>query len=147
MIYVAVACSVSFIICMYVDYRKLKNMFEDAQVKIDALDKKYLISEILNKPDSQESEMLFSVLKKAEISMSDNVADFRRGSEEYRDYIETWVHEVKIPISASRMIIENHGDETVEEATEKYYDLTEGNYTVKGGDSKEIPIVVKVAKQ
>lgn len=31
--------------------------------------------------------------------------------------------------------------------TEKYYELTEGNYTVKGGDSKEIPIVVKVAKQ
>ena len=91
-------------------------MFDDVQGKIDTLDKKYLISEVMEKPDSQEAEMLMSVLKKAEVSMSDNVADYRRGSEEYRDYIETWVHEVKIPISASKMMIENHGDAPVAES-------------------------------
>jgi signal transduction histidine kinase len=101
---------------MYGDYRKLKHMFDDVQSKTDTLDKKYLVSEVMEKPDSQEGEMLMSVLKKAEVSMSDNVADYRRGSEEYRDYIETWVHEVKIPISASKMIIENHGDAPVSES-------------------------------
>lgn len=116
MIYVACACAFSFLICMYVDYRKLKNLFDDVQNKTDALEKKYLVSEVMEKTDTQESESLLSVLKKAEISMSDNVAEYRRGSEEYRDYIETWVHEVKIPISASRMIIENHGDDTVSES-------------------------------
>ena len=116
MIYVACAGMFSFLICMYADYRKLKDLFDELQNKTDALDKKYLVSEVMEKADSQEGEMLLSVLKKAEVSMSDNVADYRRGSEEYRDYIETWVHEVKIPISASRMIIENHGDETVAES-------------------------------
>ncbi len=101
---------------MYIDYRKLKNLFCDAYDKIEALDKKYLVSEVLEDQGTQESECLLSVLKKAEVSMSENVAKYRRGSEEYRDYIETWVHEVKIPISASRMIIENHGDETVAES-------------------------------
>ena len=113
MIYVAAACMICFFACMYLDYRKLKNLFDDVQRKADALDKKYLISEIMDDPDSQESEMLFNILKKAEVSMSDNVAHFRRGSEEYRDYIETWVHEVKIPISATKMIMENHGDTPV----------------------------------
>ena len=116
MIYVAIACPVCFAVCLYIDYRKLKNLFDDVQRRTDALDKKYLVSEIMDKPDSQESEMLLSVLKKAEVSMSDNVAQYRRGSEEYRDYIETWVHEVKIPISASRMVIENHGDAPVSES-------------------------------
>ena len=116
MIYVSAACSVCFLVCLYIDYRKLKDMFDDVHKRIDALDKKYLVSEVMDKPESQESEMLLSVLKKAEVSMSDNVARFRRGSEEYRDYIETWVHEVKIPISASRMIIENHGDSAVGES-------------------------------
>ncbi len=116
MIYVALACIFCFFFCLYIDYRKLKHMFDDVQGKIDTLDKKYLISEVMEKPDSQEAEMLMSVLKKAEVSMSDNVADYRRGSEEYRDYIETWVHEVKIPISASKMMIENHGDATVAES-------------------------------
>ena len=116
MIYVALACAFCFFFCMYVDYRKLKSMFDDVQSKTDTLEKKYLVSEVMEKPDSQEGEMLMSVLKKAEVSMSDNVADYRRGSEEYRDYIETWVHEVKIPISASKMIIENHGDAAVAES-------------------------------
>lgn len=116
MIYVAVACAASCFVCMYVDYRKLKNLFDDAQAKSDALEKKYLVSEVLEKKGTQESEMLLSVLKNAEVSMSDNVAKYRRGSEEYRDYIETWVHEIKIPISASRMIIENHGEDTVAES-------------------------------
>jgi len=101
---------------MYIDYRKLKNVFDDAVEKIEALDKKYLVSEVLEDQGTQESECLLSVLKKAEVSMSDNVAKYRRGSEEYRDYIETWVHEIKIPISASRMIIENHGDDKVSES-------------------------------
>ncbi len=116
MIYVAIACTASCFVCMYIDYRKLKKLFDDAQAKSDALDKKYLISEVLEDQGTQESEMLLSVLKKAEVSMSDNVAKYRRGSEEYRDYIETWVHEIKIPISASRMIIENHGEDTVAES-------------------------------
>ena len=116
MIYVAVACAFCCTVCLYIDYRKLKNLFDDVQKRTDALEKKYLVSEVMDKPESQESEMLLSVLKKAEVSMSDNVAQFRRGSEEYRDYIETWVHEVKIPISASKMIIENHGDAAVSES-------------------------------
>ncbi|MBO6008011.1 MAG: sensor histidine kinase [Lachnospiraceae bacterium] len=116
MIYVALACSLSFFFCMYVDYKKLKNMFDDVQSRTDTLDKKYLVPEVMEKADSQEGEMLMSVLRKAEVSMSDNVAGYRRGSEEYRDYIETWVHEVKIPISASKMIIENHGDDAIAES-------------------------------
>ena len=116
MIYVALACSLSFFFCMYVDYKKLKNMFDDVQSRTDTLDKKYLVPEVMEKTDSQEGEMLMSVLRKAEVSMSDNVAGYRRGSEEYRDYIETWVHEVKIPISASKMIIENHGDDAIAES-------------------------------
>lgn len=116
MIYVTMGCVICCFVCLYIDYRKLKNLFDDVQRRTDALEKKYLVSEVMDKPESQESEMLLSVLKKAEVSMSDNVAQFRRGSEEYRDYIETWVHEVKIPISASKMIIENHGDAAVSES-------------------------------
>lgn len=116
MIYVTLACAFCFFFCLYVDYRKLRKLFDDVQSRTDTLDKKYLVPEVMEKADSQEGEMLMSVLRKAEVSMSDNVAAYRRGSEEYRDYIETWVHEVKIPISASKMIIENHGDDAIAES-------------------------------
>lgn len=114
-IYFTVAAAVCFVLCMYSDYRKLKNIFDEITEKIEKLDKKYLIPELLEGYSSQEYEIIHRILKEAEVSMSDNVASYRRGSEEYRDYIETWVHEVKIPISASKMIIENHKDVPLEE--------------------------------
>lgn len=114
-IYFSVAAVACFALCMYSDYRKLKNIFDEITEKIEKLDKKYLIPELLEGHSSQEYEIIYRILKEAEVSMSDNVAVYRRGSEEYRDYIETWVHEVKIPISASKMIIENHRDVPLEE--------------------------------
>ncbi|MBO7356145.1 MAG: sensor histidine kinase [Lachnospiraceae bacterium] len=114
-IYFSVAAVACFALCMYSDYRKLKSIFDEITEKIEKLDKKYLIPELLEGHSSQEYEIIYRILKEAEVSMSDNVAVYRRGSEEYRDYIETWVHEVKIPISASTMIIENHRDVPLEE--------------------------------
>ncbi len=114
-IYFTVTAVTCFALCMYSDYRKLKNIFDEITEKIEKLDKKYLIPELLEGYSSQEYEIIHRILKEAEVSMSDNVASYKRGSEEYRDYIETWVHEVKIPISASKMIIENHKDVPLEE--------------------------------
>ena len=41
-------------------------------------------------------------------SMAGAVGDARRDMEEYREYIETWIHEVKTPIAAARLCLENH---------------------------------------
>ncbi|MCH3967409.1 MAG: sensor histidine kinase [Atopobiaceae bacterium] len=38
----------------------------------------------------------------------DEVADAQRLAEEHRSYIETWVHEVKTPIAAAHLIVDNH---------------------------------------
>lgn len=39
------------------------------------------------------------------------MASYRRASNDYREYIETWVHEVKTPIASSRLMIENNKNE------------------------------------
>lgn len=40
--------------------------------------------------------------------MNDEIGRYKRASQEYREYIETWVHEIKTPISSSRLILENN---------------------------------------
>ena len=40
--------------------------------------------------------------------MLENVNYYKNIQEEYKEYIELWIHEVKIPIAASKMIIENN---------------------------------------
>lgn len=39
--------------------------------------------------------------------------------EDYKDYIELWIHEIKIPIAASKMVIENNKNEATKSINEE----------------------------
>lgn len=92
---------------------KCKKYFDELNGLLEEMDKKYIIAELLGKAESQEEKEIVNVLRKMEVSMTDNVADYRRRSEEYKEYIETWVHEVKVPIATANMIIQNHKEEPI----------------------------------
>ncbi|MCR4584162.1 MAG: sensor histidine kinase [Lachnospiraceae bacterium] len=113
MIYVAAASLLSLLAGLFAGYRHSKLFYDEIQKRTEELEKKYLVPEVISEDATQEGELVHEILKKAEISMADNVAKYRRETEEYRDYVESWVHEIKIPISAAQMITENHKDESV----------------------------------
>ena len=58
-----------------------------------------------------EGAILVDVLRQTTKSMNDDIADYRRMNTEYQDYIETWIHEIKIPISCIDLICENNKGE------------------------------------
>lgn len=51
--------------------------------------------------------------------MNDEVSKLKIASNEYREYIETWVHEIKTPISVSKLIIENNESEVTSSIDEE----------------------------
>ncbi len=112
-LYVTAALMLCFFVCLYLDYLRLKKIFEGTKRIMDGLPKKYLIPEVMKETDTQEGKQFHDILSDAEVSMCDNVAGYKRNLEEYKEYIETWVHEVKIPIATSKMIIENHNSDPV----------------------------------
>ena len=116
MLYVTAALVLCFFACLYVDYLGLRKVFNGTRRMMDSMDKKYLVPEVMDKVGSQVEQQLRDILNDAEVSMCDNVAGYKRDLEEYKEYIETWVHEVKIPISTSKMIMENHREDTVGES-------------------------------
>lgn len=74
----------------------------------DNLDKKYLLSEVINKPDYLEGKIFYQILKQTNRSMLENVSYYQQLQDEYREYIETWVHEIKTPIGSVKLLIDNH---------------------------------------
>ena len=114
-LYVGIGLTAAVILGTFIDYRKSRKFIDSLENMSDSLDCKYLLPEMIGEGSNQEQEILVRILKEMEHSMADNVADHRRRAEEYKDYIETWVHEVKIPIATAGMIIENHKDERVGE--------------------------------
>ena len=86
-----------------------KRAFYNGLLKsMDRLDKKYLLSEVVREPSFLEGKILCEVLRETEKSMNDEVGEYRRETRDYREYVETWVHEIKTPIAACRLILENN---------------------------------------
>lgn len=116
MLYVTAAVGLGVILGMYLDYARIRRFLMEIRQNADEIDEKYLVADLLAKPEISEEEIICDILKTMELSMAGRVSDYRRRSEEYKEYVETWVHEVKIPISTARMIIENHRSDSVEES-------------------------------
>lgn len=96
---------------MTIEYLKFNSFYKEIDSLSNSLDRRYLVSEIAEEPEFVEGIKFYNILKDANRDMHENVKSYKEMQTEYRDYIETWVHEIKTPISSSRLIIENNKNE------------------------------------
>ncbi|MBY0097825.1 sensor histidine kinase [Mesobacillus maritimus] len=94
-----------------VEFIKQKNLYVELNNQMENLDKKYLLSEIMKEPEFIEGKFIYDLLKQANKDMHEHVKIYRDMEHEYREYIETWVHEIKTPIASARLMIENNQNE------------------------------------
>lgn len=95
------------IIYIIIDFANKKKFYDNIMGVIDKLDKKYLLPEVIKAPNYYEGRIIYEVLSECNRNMHEHVNFYKHLQEEYREYIETWVHEIKTPISSSKLIIEN----------------------------------------
>ena len=81
----------------------------------EELEERYLIPEVLEKPKRAEDQVYWQMLKMAERSMLEQVENGRRERNEYREYIEQWIHEIKTPITAIRLLCDNNRSDLTRE--------------------------------
>lgn len=67
----------------------------------------WLAPELMDAPQGNEERLVLEILRTESKSMADQIAAMRAEQREYRDYVETWVHEVKTPIAAARLVAAN----------------------------------------
>lgn len=96
---------------LLLEYLQKRRFYQELERNLDAIDRKYLLPDTLDEPDFPEGRLCWRALCEAGKSMNDEVAASRRAQEEYREYVETWVHEVKTPIASALLLAENHPGE------------------------------------
>ena len=127
-IYIAVSILFIYILGLFFLYFKKKRSYEKTLKTLDEMDKKYLLPEMIEKPDFLEGKILKRILEDMGKSMTEHVNEFKFLTEDYKEYIELWIHEIKIPIATSKMIIENNKNEatkSIDEELDKIDDYTE----------------------
>lgn len=103
-----IIASLSFFL---LDFFRKRKFYNNLQKNIKNLDKKYLICETIEYPDFYEGELLCEILDEANKSMCDNIAEYRRRISDFREFIEMWVHEIKLPVASLLLMLHNHKSE------------------------------------
>ena len=84
--------------------RQMKKLLDMAK----QLSERYLISEVMELPEQAEDQVYYQILKMAGKSMLEQIGEVERERLEYKEYIEQWIHEIKTPITAMKLLCENH---------------------------------------
>lgn len=107
-IYIPLIIMGLYVISIIIEYFKRKKFYNNLLKMLEELDEKYLITEIIKTPNFLEGQIFKNSLEQIDKSMLENVNKYKYMTEDYKEYIELWIHEIKIPISASKMVIENN---------------------------------------
>lgn len=104
---------------LLVEYVVKKDFFDGLLRIFDSLDQKNLIAEVIVPPSFREGLILYDIIKSSNKAMLEEINRYKQLQEEYREYIELWVHEVKTPISSSRLVAQNNKSEATESMSEE----------------------------
>ena len=89
-------------------YWKRKRQMKKLLDMAEQLSERYLISEVMELPEQAEDQVYYRLLKMAGKSMLEQIGEIERERLEYKEYIEQWIHEIKTPITAMKLLCENH---------------------------------------
>ena len=125
-IYIPIVVLGLYFIGIVYEYYSKKKFYTNFKNMLDELEEKYLITEIIKSPNFIEGKILKELLEEIDKSMIENVNKYKYLTEDYKEYIELWIHEIKIPIATSKMVIENNKN-TVTKSIDEELDKVE-NY-------------------
>lgn len=91
----------------------------------DNLEETYYITEILPKPKELQNQAYYFALKKACKAMNDKISRLTEEQLEYQEYVESFAHEIKIPIGALSLTFDNTKNHVLKRETDKIFQLVE----------------------
>lgn len=102
-----------FLCVFFIEYVQKKKYFAEVEETFLELDQKTLLSEMISEADFVEGKKFYSVLKRTDKHVNDMLQSYQRNAREYKEYVEMWVHEVKVPLTAMRLLCARHEEECV----------------------------------
>ena len=102
---------------IFIDFFRKKRYFDEFVNNTQNLEQKYLVMEMLSEPSFYEGKIIYDVISDIDKSMVENVKKYCHATQDFKEYVEMWIHEIKLPIASMTLILHNY--------KEKYPDVTE----------------------
>lgn len=105
---VCLTISVITVVTLIAEFMRKYTFYKTLSDTLNQMEKKQYISQLIKEPHFLEGEILVEVLQQVTKAMNDEISSYQIAQEEYREYIETWIHEVKLPIAGIDLLCENN---------------------------------------
>lgn len=105
---VCLTISVITVVALVAEFMRKHTFYKTLSTTLAQMEKKQYISQLIKNPHFLEGEILVEVLQQVTKAMNDEISSYQMAQEEYREYIETWIHEVKLPIAGIGLLCENN---------------------------------------
>lgn len=129
------------IVLFFYDFYRKRAFYNDFLSKLEQLDKKCLITELIDEPNFLEGKLLSDALYEIDKSMYEEIHEYKKNIDNFKEYIEMWIHEVKIPIASTTLILHNHkpdSDKKIKEQINRIENYVEQVlYYVRGENSEK----------
>lgn len=113
---------ITYLALSYINIKRKNKKIIDM---IDHLEEKYLAVEMIKKPKRLENEAYYYALKKSSKAMNDKLTELQHKYQDYEEYIESFVHEIKTPLAAISLYCDNKKDKELKQEVTKMDNLVE----------------------
>lgn len=96
---------ISGIAIFFYNYYRKRAFYIDFKKKLQEIEKKYIITELIERPEFLEGQILYDSIYEINKNMNEEIKKYKISLEEQKEYIEMWIHEVKIPVSSIMLMI------------------------------------------
>lgn len=104
---------IGLITILIADYIRKKTFYNNFKCKLDSLDQKYLIVEMLQDANFLEGRILTDALYEIDKSMIEKINEYKMQVKDFKEYVELWIHEVKLPVASLTLMVHNQkGDQS-----------------------------------
>jgi len=101
------------------EYIRKRRFYNELFQRLSQLDNKNYIGEMFSSADFIDAKMLEEIICICNKSYLDDLAVYKSAQENYREYIELWVHEIKTPLAWGMLSLENAQAELNPDSYEK----------------------------
>lgn len=93
-----------------VQFCSRRRYFHRMERLLENLDQRYLLGELMPRSFCLEDRLYRTLIQKSNKSVIERIRQIEQEQKEYREYIESWVHEIKAPLTAIALHCENNKD-------------------------------------
>jgi signal transduction histidine kinase len=118
-LFIPTVAIVGAVVSIIPEYFQKRDFYLEIESALERLDKRHLLSEVIERPGFLEGQIFHDALSSAGAAMNNEIAKYKNATIEYQEYIELWVHEVKTPIAAAKLMAGNSMNESMEDEIDK----------------------------